>query len=561
MRLEVRKELQRLLSALCDSELTDAQHGRLEELLDADAACRRQYLEYVDLHARLLNQPHLQGGNSAATKRHEETTPAHPTASLLSSTRRRFPYLLRYLGVVGATLAASLLVQVIWQRPQPFEDSRDKKAAREAVIPNSSEFVATLTQTADCVWENPKEARGTGSRLLPGELQLRNGIARVRFDCGADLVIEGPTDLRLDSGTSATVMRGKVVFRADDLAAPFDLHTPSSTLVDLGTEYAVAVGPEGEEIHVFDGEVQRTPRSAANRADSDHLKAGEARRYGPAPDSPGRPPVLDPTSFVRQVSAPRQLAGDPAAGLLAYEGFDYKDPELFRTGKANGGFGWNGRWMPALTRPVSEAGDRNLFVLNAKESLSRPGAVVPSIGGCFDYTGFAKYQRRLATPIRLDTDGVYYLSFVFRRYGPSTDPVNAVALLLRTTAGIKKDKADAHNRLNIGVGGANQLFTHLGGAGSRTPLPLNYGETYLLVAKIAASGGANPDQVFIRVFGPQEAVDAEEPGSWTVVGPPFRSDLVFDWLEIHINSNTRQMVDEIRIGSTWPSVTASWGAK
>jgi hypothetical protein len=80
----------------------------------------------------------------------------------------------------------------------------------------------------------------------------------------------------------------------------------------------------------------------------------------------------------------------------------------------------------------------------------------------------------------------------------------------------------------------------------------------LLVAKIAASSGDNPDQVFIRIYGPQESVETEEPGSWTVVGPPFQSDLVFDWLEVHVNSKARQTIDEIRLGTTWPSVTAPW---
>src|SRR5262249_34057241 len=115
----------------------------------------------------------------------------------------------------------------------------------------------------------------------------------------------------------------------------------------------------------------------------------------------------------------------------------------------------------------------------------------------------------------------------------------------------------ARLRLNVGVGGANQLFTHLQQVGSRTPLPLSYGETYLLVAKIVASK-ANPDQVFMRVYGPAEPIEPDEPGSWSVIGPPFRSDLVFDWLQVHVNSRTRQMIDEIRLGTTWPSVTAPW---
>ena len=89
------------------------------------------------------------------------------------------------------------------------------------------------------------------------------------------------------------------------------------------------------------------------------------------------------------------------------------------------------------------------------------------------------------------------------------------------------------------------------------PLPLSFGETYLLVAKVAASS-MHPDQLFLRVYGPDEPIDRSEPAGWSAIGPPIESDLVFDWLEIHINSHTRQAIDEIRIGTTWPAVTAAW---
>jgi hypothetical protein len=418
-----------------------------------------------------------------------------------------------------------------------------------------AEYVATLTQTSDCVWEGPQEPRRDGTRLLPGELRLKQGVARVRFDNGPDLLVEGPAAVRIHSGTSATVLRGKVFFRADETSLPFDLHTPRSTLVDLGTEYAVAVGPEGEEIHVFDGEVRRTPNEARNR-EPERLKTGEARRYGPAREAAGQPTRLDPTRFVRRVAVAEPPV-DPAAGLIAYEGFDYPDPDEYRLGRANGGTGWTSPWTCGFARPLLE-GDRNFLAVNPKRNLVRRGSAVPSVGGSFDYVGFAKYWRRLATPVRLDTDGVYYLSFLFRREGPPADPLNAVAVLLRTTDELKTE--DSRLRLNVGVGGANELFTHLQRVGSRTPVPLSYGKTYLLVAKIAASSD-NPDQVFMRVYGPEDHVDRDEPGSWTVIGPPFESDLVFDWLEVHINSRTRQTIDEVRLGTTWVSVTAPWAAK
>jgi hypothetical protein len=451
--------------------------------------------------------------------------------------------------VAAGTLAASLLVQV-FLLPRGTAH-RERPAGPGSVEGQKAGYVATLTQAAACVWDNGGAAWRSGSRLLPGELRLQQGVARVRFDGGPVLLIEGPAVVRIESATAALVRQGKVVLKGDPTAAPFDLHTPSATLVDFGTEYAVSVGPEGEEVHVFDGEVQRTPRAKAGQAEPEHLTAGQARHYDPS--SRGQPVPLDPKRFVRQVADGAAALADPAAHLLAYEGFDYPDPDILRAGKANGGMGWAGPWQ-GWARPLNE-GDRNRLALNVQEGLARPGAATPPVGGCLDYTGFTKYYRRLATPVRLDTDGVYYLSFLVRRHGPPADPLNAVAVLLRTSEEIRKE--DPLKRLNIGVGGGNQLFTHLNRVGSRTPLPLVYGETYLLVAKVVASG-ADPDQVFIRVYGPEEPVEPEEPGSWSVVGRPFESDLVFDYLQVHINSKTRQMLDEVRLGTTWLSVTAPW---
>src|SRR5262245_55970726 len=59
MELEQRLELLRLLSAQCDEQLEDAEHARLEQLLSSDAEARQIYLQYVDMHARLLVHPRV----------------------------------------------------------------------------------------------------------------------------------------------------------------------------------------------------------------------------------------------------------------------------------------------------------------------------------------------------------------------------------------------------------------------------------------------------------------------------------------------------------------------
>jgi ferric-dicitrate binding protein FerR (iron transport regulator) len=549
MNAEIRQELQRLLAELCDGQLTETGQARLQELLDADPECRRLYLEYLDLHAQLLIHPTLGGGalppQQSRPNGPEVVSPTNQPQTP-GTGKGRIPQILRYVFVAAGTLAASLLIQ--WA----LGTWRGKSTETETE-PRTPAYVATLVQAVGCVWEGAYQPGTAGSRLAPSELHLRKGVARIRADGGSALLLEGPVEVRLDSTTSATVLRGKVVFQADETAVPFDLHTPTATLVDFGTEYAVAVEPDGEEVHVFNGEVRRALKGEENGGPVEKLTAGQARRYGQAPKAPGEPVPLDERRFVRHVVEPEEVAGDPSAGLLAYEGFDYKNAEGFRRKQADGGFGWDGPWQ-GFARPLRE-GDTNHLALNPNVSLRRRGSAVLSAGGCFEYLGFSKYYRRLKTPVRLDADGTYYLSFLFRRQGPQADPLNAVAVLLRTGAEIRNE--NSRLRLNIGVGGVNQLFTHLNAVGSRTPLPLHYGTTYLLVAKIAARARES-DQVFLRIYGPQETVERQEPDSWTVVGPPMDSDLVFDWLEVHINSLTRQTIDEVRLGTTWASVAAPW---
>jgi len=563
---DIQRELLGLLSALCDGALAEPQTARLEELLADDAECRRQYLEYMDLHARLLVHPRL-----GQTQMLPSEQPVGPTAnessivplagasaeaslSTLTAARRRHIQFVRYGIVAAATLGISLLLQLFWWHPQRPEDGKKQSAGAKYAEPHASGYVATLVQSADCTWEKGRHRLCSGARLATGKFRLQKGVARIRLDTGSEMLVEGPSDLNLDSDTAATLELGKIVFRTDETASPFELRTPWATLLDFGTEYAVSVGPEGEEIQVFEGNVQRVPRGSAGTFEPEKLEKGQARRFGRSPSAKSQPAEFDPSRWVRQLPAAKQQLAESTAGLLAYEGFEYESPEQFHTGNANGGLGWNGPWIMSFAQPL-EWGEKKRLPLNVEEGLSRPGAEMSSVGGKFDHAGFGVYHRRLATPVRLDADGVYYISFLFRRFGPPAHPQNVISVMLRPHEK-PHQWPDISKRLTIGVGGSNQLFTHLGKMNARACLPMT-GNTYLLTAKIVASSSTS-EQIFVRVYAPKEPVSIEEPDSWTVVSPPFQSDLVFDSLGIHVNSKNRQMIDEIRVGLTWSSVTAPW---
>ncbi len=67
-----------------------------------------------------------------------------------------------------------------------------------------------------------------------------------------------------------------VVVRATDEATGFRLQTPSSELIDLGTEFAVRVADAGATtLNVLEGEVSVRPLSIAN-VNARVLEAGQA---------------------------------------------------------------------------------------------------------------------------------------------------------------------------------------------------------------------------------------------------------------------------------------------
>src|SRR5262245_31183200 len=176
---ETRLELLRLLSAQSDGVIRDEQHARLEELLAADPDNRRLYLEYSDLHARLLTHPSLGGVDVPMP----DAVFAHSALGTQHAALSKPRQYLRYALVAAATLVASLLVQaLIWPRPARDDGVAPPVAAQQP----KAQFLATLTQTADCIWESGSRPGPVGARLLPGDIGLRSGVARVRFDSGPE---------------------------------------------------------------------------------------------------------------------------------------------------------------------------------------------------------------------------------------------------------------------------------------------------------------------------------------------------------------------------------------
>ncbi len=258
-------ELRTLCSATVEGTLTPEQSRRLEELVLADPAARRFVVEQLNLHASLkwaAGDPQMLGRESEA--------PAEPLRSARQEPR---PPKNRLAKVAGWVVAASLLVGIGF-------------GAYSRTLPRD---FARLVDANGCKWESGTLPTESGARLGIGRLRLAEGVARVVFDNGAELRVEGPADIELQAGNRCTLHAGRLVAHCPETARGFFVDTPSASLKDLGTEFGVSV-TDGKtaDVQVFEGRVDVTHGKTGQ---VEKLLTGRGMRF-----TPDAATALDPKS-------------------------------------------------------------------------------------------------------------------------------------------------------------------------------------------------------------------------------------------------------------------------
>lgn len=97
-----------------------------------------------------------------------------------------------------------------------------------------------------------------GSELIAGRLNLTSGMATIRFRSGAEVVLEAPANLVLETPMRGKLLSGAAVIDVPDEAIGFVMETPDGFAVDYGTRFALSVDREKENsaFEVLEGEIK-----------------------------------------------------------------------------------------------------------------------------------------------------------------------------------------------------------------------------------------------------------------------------------------------------------------
>jgi ferric-dicitrate binding protein FerR (iron transport regulator) len=246
--------IESLIDAVIDGRCDEAGLRRLAELVRDDPRAREAYLDQMRMHA-LLEWRHGRVGMPADR----------------GGPRRRPRF---RPGGRGWGIAAVVLIGVGLIVLTAFSAMRGRRAPG----------VATLIEAKDVVWAEGQPPIGLNSRLEPRAIRCDSGTLRLSFDSGAMVTLEGPADLRILSGMRLRALRGRITARMKGDTKGFTVETPSTLVVDQGTEFGVEVDASGRTgVVVFEGLVDLScGGSPGGPGPTRRLGQGEGMRVDPA---------------------------------------------------------------------------------------------------------------------------------------------------------------------------------------------------------------------------------------------------------------------------------------
>ena len=158
---------------------------------------------------------------------------------LEKASRRKLTFFVRLAAAACVAIAVTLPLMIRQTPPRPD--------------------LAQLTACTDAAWK--KSAIKPGDALKEGLLSLEEGYSEITMHNGVRLVLEAPVEIELCSLELVRLNHGTLVASVPEPAIGFTVLTPNSEVIDLGTEFAVAVAASGAcEVHVLEGEVKARPR-------------------------------------------------------------------------------------------------------------------------------------------------------------------------------------------------------------------------------------------------------------------------------------------------------------
>ena len=158
--------------------------------------------------------------------------------------------------------------------------------------PKLSEPVAKLQDKVGVKWGSSSEMLEIGDLILTNQPAyiIEEGIVKINYDQGVDVLIEGPAEFQILADDRIGLTYGKVYSKVQREAIGFSVYTPSTKIIDLGTEFGVHAQNNGDtKLYVVKGKTALVAGDGDDRAsvevtrDSAKFISGETHKISDIP--------------------------------------------------------------------------------------------------------------------------------------------------------------------------------------------------------------------------------------------------------------------------------------
>lgn len=291
-------DFRELMSKRLDGTLTASEHQALEEWLLSGDKQLDVFVEWMRMHVAithvLAERDYLALRDESSQSSEKCEAPAVPRSLEdavlhLHSGRSRKAAFAKLLGI-AATLIVGMAL--LWDDAADDEPARQANARQEPAPAAAAEtaIAATVSNAQDVIWAEGTLQFDYGEDVPQGQIViLKSGHLELTFNSGATVLLAGPCRFRVDKELNGTLFMGKLAASVPPRARGFVIDTPTSEVVDLGTEFGVAVDSSGQsEVHVFEGEVLSRSRREKDRklGSTLHLSTNQAARFDGVEETP-----------------------------------------------------------------------------------------------------------------------------------------------------------------------------------------------------------------------------------------------------------------------------------
>ncbi len=350
-------ELDQLLAASLEGIITTEQRTRLNNIM------RSHPDAVIWVHDALRDEAILLEEIAA-----QHTGELLNLQTFLPQTKKEGPKSHRYY---WGTLAALIpLFFIIWKWPA-------LQLPPSHLTPSEDEPVARLVLSLGAEIEGqPLEP---GSTFQAGDYQFQSGNIELEFRSGAQTLLEGPAHFTIENDMRLVLHKGRIRALIPEQAIGFTVLTSEVDIIDLGTEFGVAVDEDQKtEVHVFSGKVELheengQPSRVVTEGFAAGWQNGKPAQIFNKPDSEAfKSPQT--VAYHRWQRAQHELLNDP--DLLVYYDFNSTPDRLgnhilvnlaqpgIYDGSIHGPTQVSGRWLKKKSLLFENPDDRVAFEIS-----------------------------------------------------------------------------------------------------------------------------------------------------------------------------------------------------